>query len=114
VYGQTLISSCDVSILLSNNEGSPISVKEVLACGKPVIVNDVGDLTEYVIQERNGYIVNPDDESEIASAILKSFENSSRMKDACAASMLPYNESIIYSKISNHIFGYNSTIKFLQ
>jgi glycosyltransferase involved in cell wall biosynthesis len=31
--------------------------QEVLACGKPVIVNDAGDLAEYVIPGRNGYIV---------------------------------------------------------
>ena len=41
-----LIHPSDAAILLSAHEGSPISVKEVLACGKPVIVNDVGDLTD--------------------------------------------------------------------
>jgi 1,4-alpha-glucan branching enzyme len=42
-----LICNSDAAILLSAHEGSPIPVKEVLACGKPVIVNDVGDLAEY-------------------------------------------------------------------
>ncbi|MEI6750653.1 MAG: glycosyltransferase, partial [Bacteroidota bacterium] len=66
-----LIYNCDAAILLSGNEGSPISVKEILACGKPVIVNDVGDLTEYVIDGKNGYIVNPDNHPEVAAAITK-------------------------------------------
>ncbi len=94
-----LIFNSDAAILLSAHEGSPISVKEVLACGKPVIVNDVGDLSDYVIPGRNGYIVNPENSREVAAAIINAFENSTNMRKACINSMLPYDESLINPEI---------------
>ena len=96
---RNLIHRSDAAILLSAHEGSPISVKEVLACGKPVIVNDVGDLTDYVIPGKNGYIVNPFNPGEVASAILSAFANSGAMREACINSMKPYDESLINSEI---------------
>ncbi|MFZ4708038.1 MAG: glycosyltransferase family 4 protein [Bacteroidales bacterium] len=100
-----LIHNCDAAILLSGNEGSPISVKEILACGKPVIVNDVGDLTEYVIEGKNGYIVNPDNHPEVAAAITKAFANGDNMRESCITSMLPFDELLINQTIVNHIFN---------
>ena len=67
-------------------------MKEVLACGKPVIVNDVGDLAEYVIPGRNGYIVDPANSREVAAAIENACANSHNMREACIASMELYDE----------------------
>ena len=100
-----LIHNCDAAILLSGNEGSPISIKEILACGKPVIVNDVGDLTEYVVDGKNGYIVNPDNHLEVAAAIIKVFENGNNMREYCITSMLPFDELLINQTIVNHILN---------
>ena len=100
-----LIHQSDAAILLSAHEGSPISVKEILACGKPVIVNDVGDLTAYVIQGQNGYIVDAGNGEEVAAAIANAFENSDNMQEACIKSMKPYDESLINSKIVKLILG---------
>ena len=94
-----LICNSDAAILLSAHEGSPISVKEVLACGKPVIANDVGDLSDYVIPGRNGYIVDPENSREVAAAIINAFENSTNMRKACIKSMQPYDESLINPEI---------------
>ncbi len=54
-------------------------MKEVLACGKPVVVNDVGDLAEYVVPGRNGCIVDAANSREVAAAI----------EAACAMHALP-------------------------
>ena len=70
-------------------------MKEVLAWSKPVIVNDVGDLAEYVIPGRNGYIVDPDNSRKVAAAIEKACANAYTMRDACIASMVPYDEGVI-------------------
>lgn len=105
-----LIRNSDAAILLSGNEGSPVSIKEVLACGKPVIVNDVGDLTEYIFQDKNGYIVHAENSGEVAAAIAKAFENSDKMRDECSSSMLPYEEYNINRSIANHIFEFNKPL----
>ena len=77
----------------------------MLACDKPVIVNDVGDLAEYVVPGRNGYIVDPANSREVAAAIEAACANSHSMRDACVASMEPYDEGVINGVVVKYIFG---------
>ena len=94
-------------VQISNNPSviHEIAASEILACGKPVIINDVGDLTAYVIQGQNGYIVDAGNGEEVAAAIANAFENSDNMQEACIKSMKPYDESLINSKIVKLILG---------
>lgn len=100
-----LIYSCDAAILLSYHEGSPISAKEILACGKPVIANDAGDMKDYVIDDVSGYIVDAANHDMVAEAVIKTFDNSSAMRDACIESMKKYDEMVINERIC-HILSY--------
>jgi glycosyltransferase involved in cell wall biosynthesis len=77
-----------------------------MACGKPVIVNDAGDLAEYVIPGRNGYIVDPANSREVATAIEAACANSHSMRDACVASMEPYDEGVVNAMIVKQIFSF--------
>ena len=56
-------------------------------------------LPNYVITGKNGYMVNPANSHEVAAAIATALENSKNMREACVASMLPYDESIINREI---------------
>lgn len=94
-----IISKCDASVLLSEYEGSPISVKEILASGKPVVVNDVGDLKDYITHGKNGYFVNPDDHQEVSKAMMDAVFNSSDMKEYCISSMSDFTESNINERV---------------
>ena len=75
-----------------------------MACGKPVIVNDAGDLAEYVIPGRNGYIVDPANSREVATAIKNLCANAHSMSEACIASMEPYDEGVINGMVVGYIF----------
>jgi glycosyltransferase involved in cell wall biosynthesis len=44
----TWLNACDVLLLTSQHEGSPNIVKEALACDRPVISVDVGDVAEMI------------------------------------------------------------------
>ena len=44
----TYMNACDVLLLISTYEGSPMVVKEALACNLPVVASDVGDVAEII------------------------------------------------------------------
>ena len=48
-----------------------------LGCGKPVIISDLGELTDSIALKKNdaAYLISPDDSSALANAILHFREN---------------------------------------
>lgn len=59
----SLISSSNITILSSKHEASPTVVKESLSCGVPVVTCNIGDVNQYIINHKNGYIVDKDYDS---------------------------------------------------
>ena len=47
----------------------PIKIFEYMACGKPFIYSDIKPIRDEIDYEKYGFLVNPDDESEIVNAI---------------------------------------------
>ncbi|MDX4036281.1 glycosyltransferase [Aliarcobacter skirrowii] len=60
-----------ISVFLSNSESFGVSVIESSACGKPVIVSNVGGLPEVVEDGVSGFVVPPRDPQKTAEAIEK-------------------------------------------
>jgi len=50
------INACDVMILTSRHEGSPLAVREALACNIPVVSVDVGDVRSLIEETKGGGI----------------------------------------------------------
>jgi len=50
------------------------------ACGKPVIVSDIGGFPEYVHDNETGYLVPLDDKKELLNAMMKIFENENQIR----------------------------------
>lgn len=61
------LSASDLLILPSQSEGLPLCIQEAMACGTPVIANDVGGVSWLLQNGENGIITK--DESEIYSAL---------------------------------------------
>ena len=61
------LSASDLLILPSQSEGLPLCIQEAMACGTPVIANDVGGVSWLLQNGENGVLTN--DESEIYSAL---------------------------------------------
>lgn len=70
----------DVYILPSYNEGLPIAILEAMSYGHPVISTPVGGIPEVVENKRNGILVEPGDQKEIADAIRYYIENKDEIK----------------------------------
>jgi len=94
-----IFCAADISVLISDNEGSPLSVKESLACGVPVVANDVGDISEIVKSQHNGFIVNPNDLDEIVQKLAFAASNSSAMKSACLESVKDFSIETVNHKV---------------
>lgn len=67
-----LLNACDVALLTSLNEGSPQFIKEAMACNRPIVGTDVGDVRT-VINNAEGCYITSHQPDEVAEAIRKVF-----------------------------------------
>ena len=68
------ISTCDVFVLPSLQEGLGLSVLQAMAFGKPVVTSNAGGLCLLVRDGENGLMVNRNDPDAIAAAITRLIE----------------------------------------
>ena len=54
-----MICECDIFILPSYVEGLPVSILEAMAGGKPIIATNVGGIPSIVINDYNGWLIDP-------------------------------------------------------
>ncbi|MEW6410247.1 MAG: glycosyltransferase family 4 protein [Nitrospirota bacterium] len=66
-----IYSDLDIVVLSSLNEGTPVSVIEAMAAGKPVIATEVGGVPDLIKNNRTGIIIPPCDSRAIADAIVR-------------------------------------------
>lgn len=64
-----LLSTFDISVLVSNSESAPNSVTEAMAAGLPVIATRVGGIPEIISEGETGLLVSPGDAAQLADAI---------------------------------------------
>lgn len=65
------LADLDIAVLCSKSEGSPNSVIEYMAAGKPVVATHVGGTRELFEHERQGLFVPASDVNALASAVLR-------------------------------------------
>jgi glycosyltransferase involved in cell wall biosynthesis len=63
------IAQADVYVLPSYREGTPRTVLEAMAMGRPIITTDVPGCRQTVVEGRNGFLVPPRDASALAQAM---------------------------------------------
>jgi glycosyltransferase involved in cell wall biosynthesis len=78
----SLYAACDVVALTSKLEGTPVSLIEASAAGKPVVATRVGGVREVVRDGNTGWLVAPGDPGGLAAniaALLEDPEGAKRM-----------------------------------
>jgi glycosyltransferase involved in cell wall biosynthesis len=58
---QSIYALCDIFVLPSPVEGTPLVLLEAMASGKPVIATDTGGVSGIIDDGRNGFIIEPKD-----------------------------------------------------
>ena len=69
-------AECSVYVLPSYREGTPRTVLEAMAMGRPIITTDTNGCRETVIESKNGFLVPVGDSDKLADAMIKFIENS--------------------------------------
>lgn len=52
----TYMSACDAMVLASDHEGSPMALREAMACNLPIVSVDVGDVRQIIEQTEGCYL----------------------------------------------------------
>ncbi len=64
-------AAADIVALSSDNEGTPLSLIEAAAASRPVVATDVGGVRDVVSHGESGLLVEAQDESGLASALVR-------------------------------------------
>ena len=96
-----IFSMADISVLYSKNEGSPLSIKESLACGIPVVANDVGDVSKVIRNDYNGFIIDKENVEELAMKIKLTINKASELKQNCIDSIQKYTIHKVSEEVIN-------------
>lgn len=75
-----LLSSCDVYILPSYNEGLPLSVLEAMSYGKAILSTNVGGIPEIVEHGANGLLINPGHLGDLEGALFQFINNPAQVE----------------------------------
>jgi glycosyltransferase involved in cell wall biosynthesis len=65
----------DIIVLTSNNEGTPVSLIEAQASGKPIVATNVGGIENIVIKDETAFLSPVGDEIKFAQNLLQLIEN---------------------------------------
>jgi glycosyltransferase involved in cell wall biosynthesis len=70
-----VFSALDIVALTSHNEGTPLSLIEAQAAGRALVSTNVGGVTDVVLQNESGYVVDAADATKFADSLLKLVES---------------------------------------
>jgi glycosyltransferase involved in cell wall biosynthesis len=71
------MNACDVLLLVSNAEGSPMVIKEAMACNLPIVSVPAGDVAE-VISGTDGCYICSQDPSDVAEKLVLALSDTKR------------------------------------
>ena len=91
----------DVSVLFSRNEGSPLSIKESLACGIPVVANCVGDIPTVIKNGYNGYLVENESIEALADSLKLAVSSAPQLVQNCINSIQKYTTEKVSMEVVN-------------
>ncbi len=99
------MSACDVLLLTSRSEGSPMVIKEAMACNLPIVSTDVGDVAETIVGVDNCFLVEPTAEDVVdkLSRVLQSCRRSNGRGKIELLSVEPITQQIVdlYNEVSS-------------
>lgn len=104
-----VIAGLDIIALCSLNEGTPLSLMEAQAAGKPVIATKVGGVSEIVLDQGTGYVIDPGNLALYTEKLKKLLENETiRLKMGADGQKFIQTHFSKQAQVSAHLFLYSS------
>ncbi len=105
-------NGCDIFVLPSRAEGFGLVYAEAMACGLPVIGTSVGGVPEIITNGEDGYLIPPENPTELAKAMESLLRNGEKRKIMGRKGLEKVRRKFDLNKTIEHLIGvYNSTIK---
>jgi glycosyltransferase involved in cell wall biosynthesis len=113
---ESIVNIFDVGILLTNSkvhgEGISNSIIEYMALGKPVIASRGGGTDEVIFDQKNGYLIDPENESQLTEKIETLIKNKSlRHSLGDTGLQFIYEKFDLKIMTSNYLKVYNNLLK---
>lgn len=106
-----VLNTFDVYCALSRSESFGVAVIEASACELPVIVSNIGGLTEVVLEQETGFIVDAENQNEIVNRLETLYENAQLCKEMGQNGRIFVYENFEWSKNARQqIEFYNEVI----
>ena len=66
---RSILKSMDIYVCTSKNESSPLSVWEAMSMEKAIVSKDVGDVSKFIKNGVNGFIVKASNSNDLAKSV---------------------------------------------
>ena len=66
---RSILKSMEIYICTSKNESSPLSVWEAMSMEKAIVSKDVGDVSKFIKNGENGFIVKASNSNDLAKSV---------------------------------------------
>ena len=93
----------DITVLTSWNEGTPVSMVEAQAAGRPVVSTNVGGVADVVIDQKTGFLVESNDVQTMTERLLRLIEQDSLRKEMGAAGKQFASERFTYQMLCKNM-----------
>lgn len=97
----TVMSRCECFVQTSFTEGSPNTIAEAMRASKPIVSTRSTDLSEMVVDDKNGYVVESDNCEQLTLAMEKILSKSEEeYKNMCSVSVELFEENFLDKRVA--------------
>jgi len=105
------LSAADAFVLPTNNEGCANAVIEAMSCGLPIITSDL-PFSHDILDKKSALLINPENEEEIKSAILKLYNDNDLRQNLALLSLEKAKDLTLERRVDKFIAFVQMRLKY--
>ena len=71
----------DIMVSVSQHDSGPMALQEAMACGEVPVISDLPSVREWINNDWNGILVDPDNVNQIADSVIGLLKDDSKRKN---------------------------------